>query len=83
VLAEHFKNFLDQPPMRYLVHWRLQLAARQLQAAGASVKTIALQAGYDSEAAFSRAFKREFGLAPGAWRKARTATTTRQKPNTV
>lgn len=68
-LAERFKRFLDQPPMQYLAHWRLRLAAQQLKSSALPIKTIADQTGYESEAAFSRAFKRHFGLAPGDWRR--------------
>ena len=69
VLAERFKHFLDQPPMKYLARWRLQLAAQQLKSSDLPLKTIADQGGYDSEAAFSRAFKRCFGSSPGDWRR--------------
>jgi AraC-like DNA-binding protein len=68
-LAERFKRFLDQPPMQYLAHWRLRLAAQQLKSSDLPIKTIADQTGYESEAAFSRAFKRHFGLPPGDWRR--------------
>ena len=69
VLAERFKHFLDQPPMQYLARWRLLLAAQHLKGGGVPVKTVADQCGYESEAAFSRAFKRHFGLAPAEWRR--------------
>ena len=68
-LAERFKRFLDQPPMQYLAHWRLRLAAQQLKSTELPVKSIADQIGYESEAAFSRAFKRHFGAPPADWRK--------------
>ncbi|EWS54018.1 MULTISPECIES: AraC family transcriptional regulator [unclassified Methylibium] len=68
VLAERFRHYLDQPPMQYLAHWRLQLAAQQLKTGDQPLKTIADRVGYESEAAFSRAFKRHFGLPPGSWR---------------
>ncbi|HMA11984.1 MAG TPA: AraC family transcriptional regulator, partial [Steroidobacteraceae bacterium] len=54
-LAARFKHFLDMPPMHYLTYWRLQLAAQRLKATDAPMKGIADQAGYESEAAFSRA----------------------------
>ncbi len=73
VLADRFKHFLDQPPMKYLVQWRLQLAAQKLKANDAPLKTIADEIGYESEAAFSRAFKRLFGLPPADWRRLRMA----------
>lgn len=69
VLAERFKHFLDQPPMQYLGHWRLRLAAQNLKSNDLPLKAVAEQAGYESEAAFSRAFKRHFGLPPGDWRR--------------
>lgn len=71
-LAGRFKHFLDLPPMQYLAHWRLELAAQQLATSDARIKTIADQAGYRSEAAFSRAFKRLFGSPPGDWRRRQT-----------
>lgn len=69
VLAERFRRLLGQPPMHYLAQWRLKLAAQRLQSSDLSVKAIADGAGYESEAAFSRAFKRHFGLAPRDWRR--------------
>jgi AraC-like DNA-binding protein len=69
VLAEHFKHFLDHPPMQYLARWRLQLVAQDLKTSALPMKTIADRAGYESEAAFSRAFKRHFGVPPGDWRR--------------
>ena len=70
-LHERFVNFLGFPPMQYLASWRIQLGARLLRESNRTVATIALDVGYDSEAAFSRAFKRMVGLPPAAWRKAR------------
>jgi AraC family transcriptional regulator, alkane utilization regulator len=69
VLAERFKHLLEQPPMKYLARWRLQLTAHRLKNSDLRLKAIAEQGGYESEAAFSRAFKRHFGCAPGDWRK--------------
>ena len=69
VLAARFKHFLDMPPMHYLTVWRLQLAAQRLKASDTPLKGIADGAGYESEAAFSRAFKRHFGLPPADWRR--------------
>ncbi|MHB1587960.1 MAG: AraC family transcriptional regulator [Acidiferrobacteraceae bacterium] len=68
-LAARFNHLLAKPPMQYLTGWRLQLAAQSLKAIDTSVKVIAEQAGYESEAAFSRAFRRHFGLPPGSWRR--------------
>jgi AraC-like DNA-binding protein len=56
--------------MQYLTHWRLQLAANLLRSGNRPAASIAADVGYDSEAAFNRAFKREMGAAPAAWRKA-------------
>lgn len=67
--AERFSKLIGQPPMTYLAHWRLQLAAARLRDGGASLAQIAYAIGYESEAAFNRAFKREFGLPPATWRK--------------
>jgi AraC-like DNA-binding protein len=57
--------------MQYLAQWRMQVAASLLGQSGAKVATIGEEVGYDSEAAFSRAFKKASGVAPGAWRDAR------------
>lgn len=71
VLAERFAHLVGIPPILYLTRWRLQLAAEQLLGSSAKVATVASRVGYESEAAFSRAFKRETGMSPAAWRKAR------------
>jgi AraC-like DNA-binding protein len=68
VLAERFSRFLGEPPLTYLARWRLQLAARMLQTTREAVIQVASCVGYDSEAAFNRAFKREFGVPPGEFR---------------
>ena len=68
-LAERFTRFVGEPPMQYLMRWRMQVAARFLADTGAKVSTVALRVGYDSEAAFSRAFKRVAGVAPATWRR--------------
>jgi AraC-like DNA-binding protein len=70
-LAKRFALLVGQPPMQYLTQWRMQVAANLLAQSGAKVATIGAEVGYDSEAAFSRAFKKATGLAPGAWREAR------------
>jgi AraC-like DNA-binding protein len=56
-LAERFTRFVGEPPVQYLTRWRMQAAARLLADGEAKVASVALQVGYDSEAAFSRAFK--------------------------
>jgi AraC-like DNA-binding protein len=67
-LADRFTALLGQPPMQYLTRWRLQLAADLLQGSERTITAIAAEVGYKSEAAFSRAFKREQGASPAAWR---------------
>jgi AraC-like DNA-binding protein len=67
--AQRFSDLLGQPPMQYLARWRLQIAAQELLSSGKSLAAVATQIGYDSEAAFNRAFKREFGMPPAGWRK--------------
>jgi len=69
-LHERFVELVGQPPMQYLTNWRMQCGARELREGHATVATIAQDVGYDSEAAFARAFKRLVGLPPAAWRRA-------------
>jgi AraC-like DNA-binding protein len=69
VLSDRFRHFLGEPPMTYLTRWRLQLGARGLVATSRSVAQIAIEAGYESEASFNRAFKRLYGLPPARYRK--------------
>jgi Helix-turn-helix domain len=64
---------LSQPPIAYLTRWRLQLAARALTSTSHSVAQIAADVGYESEAAFNRAFKRQFDLPPARYRRERAA----------
>ncbi len=71
VLHERFVHFIGQPPMQYLAQWRMQLAAARLRDTDEKILEIALDVGYESEAAFSRAFRRVVGVAPGAWRRER------------
>jgi AraC-like DNA-binding protein len=66
--AQRFTSLLGQPPMQYLAHWRLRAAARELRSGNSSLAELAGKVGYESEAAFSRAFKREFGMPPATWR---------------
>lgn len=72
-IAERFTHFVGQPPMQYLAQWRMQVAAGLLAAGATKVSGVALQVGYDSEAAFSRAFKRLVGVPPAKWRRTRLA----------
>ena len=76
-LAESFTRFVGQPPMQYLAHWRLQLAARMLSDGPAKVAAVARDVGYQSEASFSRAFKRFVGISPAQWRRDAASTARR------
>jgi AraC-like DNA-binding protein len=66
--AERFSSFVGQPPMQYLAAWRMQLATNYLRSGTESVASIATRVGYESEAAFSRAFKKTMGAPPSEWR---------------
>jgi len=86
-LHERFSEMIGQPPMQYLANWRMQVAAALLRNTNATVASVALDVGYDSEAAFTRAFKRMVGSPPATWRreKAQRARATRgaEKPAAV
>ncbi|MFO1313613.1 MAG: AraC family transcriptional regulator [Burkholderiales bacterium] len=69
-LAQRFATLVGSPPMQYLARWRLQIAAQALRSGEKQVAEVAGDVGYESEAAFNRAFKREFGSPPAAWRRA-------------
>jgi len=69
-LAERFTLLVGEPPMQYLMRWRLALAAGALRTSDRAIAQIAEDFGYESESAFNRAFKREFELPPAAWRRA-------------
>jgi AraC-like DNA-binding protein len=68
-LAERFRATIGEPPMHYLTHLRMQLAARRLREQSCSVACVSEEVGYDSNAAFQRAFKRCFGMPPATWRR--------------
>ncbi len=68
VLAERFRRYLSETPMAYLTRWRLQLGAQMLTSTSSGVAQIAGEVGYESEASFNRAFKREFSLPPARFR---------------
>lgn len=72
-LHDRFVHFIGQPPMQYLTRWRMQVASGLLRDTNAKLIEISLDVGYESEAAFSRAFKREVGVAPGQWRREKQA----------
>jgi AraC-like DNA-binding protein len=69
--AERFAELVGVPPMHYLGNWRLQLAAQLLERRGTSIAQAASEVGYESEAAFNRAFKKQLGVPPGSWRRSR------------
>jgi transcriptional regulator GlxA family with amidase domain len=68
-LSDRFMRYLSEPPMTYLTRWRLQLAAGALTKTARGVAEIASGVGYESEAAFNRAFKRQFGQPPARYRR--------------
>jgi AraC-like DNA-binding protein len=76
-LHERFVQLVGQPPMQYLAQWRMQVAARLLRECQSTVASVAQEVGYDSEAAFARAFKRQTGKPPAAWRRESRAATAR------
>ena len=69
VLAERFRHYLGESPIGYLTRWRLRLGARALTSTSRSMAQIAEDVGYESEAAFNRAFKREYGIPPARYRR--------------
>ena len=82
-LVERFTRYLSEPPMTYFTRWRLQLAARSLERTSRGVADIAADVGYESEAAFNRAFKREFGQPPGRYRSEQRNSRTRKAAETL
>ena len=68
-LADRFTRLIGMAPMHYLTNWRMQVARQQLRTTAASLAQVAQVVGYESEAAFSRAFKKAFGVAPATWRR--------------
>ena len=69
VLAQRFTELVGEAPMRYLAGWRMQIAKQMMREGAGNIQDIATRVGYESEAAFSRAFKRATGSPPAAWRK--------------
>ena len=81
VLAERFVELVGMPPMQYLTRWRMVVAAGRLRGRHGPLARIARDVGYDSEAAFNRAFKREFGVSPGMWRRRNGSTPADAEPS--
>jgi pimeloyl-ACP methyl ester carboxylesterase/AraC-like DNA-binding protein len=69
VLGQRFTDLLGEPPMRYCARWRMQIAANMLREGKQNTANIAYSVGFNSEAAFNRAFKREYGEPPATWRR--------------
>jgi AraC family transcriptional regulator, alkane utilization regulator len=69
VLAQRFTDLVGESPMRYLANWRMQLAKQMMRDGARNIQEVATRVGYESEAAFNRAFKRATGSPPAAWRK--------------
>lgn len=69
VLGERFTELLGEPPIRYCARWRMRVAANMLRDGGSNTASVAYAVGFNSEAAFNRAFKREYGEPPATWRR--------------
>ena len=69
VLAQRFTELVGESPIRYLASWRMQLAKQMMREGTRNIQDVATRVGYDSEAAFNRAFKRATGCPPAKWRK--------------
>jgi len=70
-LADRFIRLIGVPPMHYLANWRMQVAMQELRTTSAPLAQVAAMAGFHSEAAFSRAFKKSAGTAPATWRRSK------------
>ena len=73
MLAERFQQLVGTSPIQYLTQWRMLLAANMLSRGNAPLSRIAEDVGYRTDTAFSRAFRREYGAPPAAWRRSRAA----------
>ena len=71
VLVDRFRALIGESPMQYCARWRMHVAAEMLRDNGQNACSVAYSVGFNSEAAFNRAFKREFGLPPAAWQRSR------------
>ncbi len=81
VFAQRFTALVGRPPLAYLTWWRMTMAAKLLRATDAPLSTVARRCGYSSEFAFAKTFKREFGIAPGAFRRRPEFDTTSSAPD--
>jgi AraC-like DNA-binding protein len=75
IFAARFSHYVEVSPLQYLTRWRLQLAGRLLEQRGVSIAQAGAEVGYESEAAFNRAFKKQVGVPPGSWRRSRMNAT--------
>lgn len=73
VLGERFRGLLGESPMQYCARWRMHVAADMLRHNRQNSASVAYSVGFNSEAAFNRAFKREFGLPPASWQRSLAA----------
>jgi AraC-like DNA-binding protein len=80
VLAERFPQLVGHAPMQYLAQWRMLLASNLLVRSNAPLARIAEEVGYQTDTAFSRAFRREYGMPPAAWRRRQTGTAATTAP---
>lgn len=69
VLAERFQQLVGKSPMQYLTQWRMLMAANLLRRSNAPLSRVAEEVGYQNDTSFSRAFRREYGQPPAAWRR--------------
>ena len=69
ILGEKFAELIGEPPMRYCAQWRMRVAANMLRDGKQNASNVAYSVGFNSEAAFTRAFKREYGIPPATWRR--------------
>jgi len=81
VLAERFQHLVGSSPMQYLTQWRMLLAANLLSGSNAPLARIAEDVGYQTDTAFSRAFRREYGTPPAAWRRRHAARPAGVRPS--
>jgi AraC-like DNA-binding protein len=81
--SARFSDLVEEPPLTYLTRWRMSKASRLLHQSTASVGEVATRVGYDAEAAFSKAFKRWSGIAPGAYRRRRDLPPSTTTPSPV
>ena len=79
MVAQRFTELVGEAPMHYLANWRMQLAKQLMREGSRNVQEVANRVGYDSEAAFNRAFKRATGIPPATWGKAQGVRTERSR----